>query len=158
VRPVIVCVRASIPVAGSILITLVDPGVVQIMITIVLLNSQSSMRAVLRLRLELEADLIVTGDARIGEEALAQVVALAPDVIILDATMPFLDQAEATHQISSFTRISSVILLSLYDDPLTRAHAIAAGAVAVVSKHASDDVLLAAIRSAASSSSATASD
>ena len=128
------------------------------MITIVLLNSQPSMRTVLRLRLELEADLIVTGDAGPGEEALAQVIALAPDVVILDAMMPFLDQAAATLQVSRFTRISSVILLSLYDDPLTRAYAIAAGASAVVSKHDSDDLLIAAIRSAASSSSATACD
>jgi DNA-binding NarL/FixJ family response regulator len=65
--------------------------------------------------------------------------------------MPFLDQATATFQVSSFTHVSSVILLSLYDDPLTRTYAIAAGATAVVSKHGTDELLFAAIRSAAAS-------
>ena len=121
------------------------------MITIFLLNNQPSMRAVLRLRLELEADFVVTGDAALGEEALAQVIALAPDVVILDAMMPFLDQSDATLHLSNVARISTVIVLSLYDDPLTRTNAIAAGATAVVSKHATDDLLLAAIRTAAAS-------
>jgi DNA-binding NarL/FixJ family response regulator len=44
---------------------------------------------------------------------------------------------------------SAVIVLSLYDDPQTRAYAIAAGASAVVSKHDADERLLMAIRSAA---------
>jgi DNA-binding NarL/FixJ family response regulator len=121
------------------------------MITIFILNNQPSMRAVLRLRLELEADFVVTGDAVLGGDALAQVLALAPDVVILDAMTPFLDQSAATLHLSNISRISTVIVLSLYDDPLTRTYAIAAGATAVVSKHATDDLLLSTIRLAAAS-------
>jgi DNA-binding NarL/FixJ family response regulator len=122
------------------------------MITVFLIDDHPSMRAVLRLRLELEADIAVIGDAGNDVGAAAQVVALVPNVVILDAMMPILDHDRAAALVGAFTSSSAVIVLSLYDDPTTRACAAAAGARAVISKHGTDEQLLAAIRSAAASS------
>ena len=119
------------------------------MITVFLIDDHPAMRAVLRLRLELEAGITVIGDAGNDARAAAQVAALVPNVVILDAMMPILDRDSAAALVSAFTSCSAVIVLSLYDDPTTRACAVAAGARAVISKHGTDEQLLAAIRSAA---------
>src|SRR5688500_13316997 len=105
------------------------------MISVFLIDDNPSMRSVLRLRLELEADITVIGDARHGTDAAAQVAALVPDVVLLDAILPIPDPVSAAALVGTFALWSAVIVLNLYDDPLTRAHAIAAGASAVVSKH-----------------------
>jgi len=119
------------------------------MISVVLVDDQPSTRAVLRLRLELEADISVTGETENNDDTVAQVVALSPDVVILDVAMPIRDGSSITTLLRTLAMRSAVIVFSLYDDPATRALALAAGAWAVISKHETDDCVLAEIRAAA---------
>ena len=118
------------------------------MITIFIVDDQSSTRAVLRLRLELEADLTVIGDAANDLDTVAQVNALNPNVVVMDMSMPLL-HGSATHAL--LLQLASsvpVIVLSLYDDATTREHILASGAYAIVSMHGADELVLAAIRDA----------
>jgi DNA-binding NarL/FixJ family response regulator len=118
------------------------------MITVFLIDDDPAMRALLRLRLELDGDITVIGEAWPGPDVPGQVAALAPDVVLLDAKLPIGDHESAAALVGAFISHAIVIVLSLYDDPLTRANALAAGAVAVVSKHDTDDQLFEVIRSA----------
>jgi DNA-binding NarL/FixJ family response regulator len=121
------------------------------MITVFLISEHPSMRAVLRVRLELEADITVVGDAQNGTVAATVIAAMSPEVVILDGTLPIRDADSAAALLGRIAVRSAVIMLSLYDDPMTRAYATSAGASAVVSKHGTDAQLLTAIRSGAPS-------
>jgi DNA-binding NarL/FixJ family response regulator len=117
--------------------------------SIVIVDDQPAIREGLRMRLGLEADIKVTGEARDGKEALDVVARLQPDIVIMDLEMPVMDGLEATRKLQSLAPKSQVILLTIHDDRETRKQAREAGAVEFVSKHADDAVLLNAIRALA---------
>jgi two-component system, NarL family, nitrate/nitrite response regulator NarP len=119
------------------------------MIKVFLIDDQPATRAVLRLRLELEADLVVVGESGNDHDTVTQVRALAPDVVILDAVTIMLDMGPASALLRELALGWVVVVLSLHDDAATRGRALAAGARHVVSKHGTDGLLLAAIRAAA---------
>jgi len=119
------------------------------MIRLLLVDDQQTVRRGLSLRLRLEPDMQVVGEASTGHEALAQVQSLSPDVVLMDVEMPDMDGIAATIALRSLTSQSAIVILSIYDDISTRARARAAGAVAFVEKRGSTDNLLAAIRQAA---------
>jgi len=91
------------------------------------------------LRLELERDLTVIGEAAIDDATVAQVSALSPDIVILDAATPLVEESFVVTLLGKLSAIASVVVLSLYDDPTTRACASFAGATALVSKHGPDE-------------------
>lgn len=101
------------------------------------------------MRLALEPDLTVVGEAGDGAMALALVKALRPDVVVMDIDLPHLDGLTVTALLREIAPQSAVVVLSLQDDRATCSRARAAGAVAFVSKQARDEALLAAIRAAA---------
>ncbi len=119
------------------------------MITVLLVDDQPGVRRGLRMRLAVEPDLRVVGEAEDGEAAVALAAALCPDVVLMDVEMPRLDGIAATTAVRSVAPQSAVVMLSLYGDRLTQARAQAAGAVAFVEKHAGEPALVTAIRQAA---------
>ena len=66
------------------------------MITILLVDDQPLMRSGLRMRLELEPDLAVIGEAGDGAAALALARETHPQVVIMDIEMPIMDGITAT--------------------------------------------------------------
>jgi DNA-binding NarL/FixJ family response regulator len=122
------------------------------MIRILLVDDQQAVRRGLRLRFHLEPDIQIVGEASTGKEALSLAQQLAPDVVLMDIEMPEMDGIETTAALRAIVSQSAVVILSTHDDPRARARAQAAGAVAFVEKRGTIDVLLAAIRQAASHS------
>jgi DNA-binding NarL/FixJ family response regulator len=120
------------------------------MIRVLLVDDQQSVRRGLRMRLGLEPDLTVVGEAGDGEAALRMARLVAPDVVVMDVEMPRLDGIAATEQLLRAEPRCAVVVLSLHEDAVTRERAKAAGARGFVSKTRIDDCLLSAIRSAAS--------
>ena len=118
-------------------------------IKLLVVDDVPSVRRGLRMRLSLECDLQVVGEAASGEEALAVVRALQPDVILMDIEMPGIDGLVATSAMRSVAPQSAVVTLSLHDDAASREKALAAGATAFVGKHEASEALLLAIRDAA---------
>lgn len=119
------------------------------MIRLMLVDDQPSIRQGLRMRLTVEPDMTVVGEASNGREAITLVQQLAPDIVLMDVEMPEMDGIAATVVIRASTPQSAVIMLSIHDDVSTRTHAHAAGAAAFVTKSGAIEVLVAAIRQAA---------
>ena len=72
--------------------------------------------------------IVVAGEAASGERAREMVAALAPDVILMDISMPGMNGIEATRAIHAEHPSVEVIILSVYDDDQYVHAALAAGA------------------------------
>ena len=116
------------------------------MIKLLLVDDQSIVRQGLRMRLLLEPDITVIGEASSGEQALELVESLAPDIVLMDVEMPGMDGITTTAALHTSSPQSTVVMMSIHDDVHTRARAQAAGAAAFVEKSGTLDALLATIR------------
>ena len=119
------------------------------MIRVLLVDDQAAVRHGLRLRLRVEPDVAVIGEAGDGATALELARKLDPDVVLMDVELPGMDGIAATTALRAAVPRTAVVILSLHDDAATRGRATAAGAVAFVTKHRMGDALLAAIQRAA---------
>lgn len=73
----------------------------------------------------------ICGEARDGAEAIAKVMELAPDVVILDLTMPVMSGFDTAKQIRRIAPLTRIIFFSMHETPTT---ARLVGADAFVSK------------------------
>jgi putative acetyltransferase len=117
------------------------------MITIVIADDQPAVREGLRMRLALETDMQIVGEARDGNEALDVVTRLRPDIVLMDMVMPELDGLTATQVLRSLAPKSQVIILTIHDDDTSRKRAFEAGAVGFVCKCDDETLLCETIRS-----------
>ena len=118
-------------------------------IRVLIVDDQQSVRRGLHIRLSLEPEVEIIGEARDGAEAISLASSLQPDVVLMDARMPGMDGIEATAALRAVARESAVVILSLDDDAKTRTRAKEAGAVAFVAKGRMEEELLAVVRRAA---------
>ena len=104
----------------------------------------------LRTLLELSGEeaVIVVGEAGSGEEAVAQVLQLEPDVVFMDVRMPGISGIEATKQIRKANPGTKVILITIDESRGAISEAIQAGVSGYLLKDASADALLDAAKQA----------
>jgi two-component system, NarL family, response regulator LiaR len=118
-------------------------------IRVLLVDDHTVVRRGLRLVFELEDDLEVVGEAADGREALAQVAALRPDVVVMDLLMPGMNGVEATRAIrAAFPDVEVVALTSVLEDRMV-VDAVEAGASGYLLKETRPDELFEAVRAAA---------
>ena len=101
------------------------------------------------MRLSLEPDFTVVGEAGDITEALQRVVEVQPDVVVTDSQFQDLGGIVFITRLRCDFPHCAVVVLSLCDDPPSRERALQAGAVAFVSKQDPDSKLLEAIHLAA---------
>jgi DNA-binding NarL/FixJ family response regulator len=115
-------------------------------IRVLLVDDEAAVRQGLRMRMALEPDLDVVGEAANGIAAVKAAHTLDPDVVVIDVEMPRMDGITAIGWLREAAPSASVVVLSVYDDEEARARARAAGAEAFVGKQEGVDHLLDVIR------------
>jgi DNA-binding NarL/FixJ family response regulator len=119
-------------------------------IRVLLVDDQPLLRMGFTLVLQDEDDLVVVGEASDGAEAVAQVAALRPDVVLMDVRMPGTNGIEATRQIVASGSDARVLILTTFDLDEYAFAALREGASGFLLKDARPGDLIAAIRSVAS--------
>ena len=111
-------------------------------VRVLLVDDQPMVRRGLAMRLEIEPDIEVSGEAADGTGALDATAAHAPDVVIMDVRMEGVDGIEATAALRLAYPEVAVVVLTLQDDAETRERAEAAGASGFVGKHEPEGLLV----------------
>lgn len=119
-------------------------------IQVLIADDHRLFREGLRALLESLPDIAVIGEAAGGAEAVAQTIALRPDVVLMDIQMPDLNGIEATRQILAAGSEVGIIMLTMYEDDDSVFAAMRAGARGYVLKGADQGELLRGIQAVAS--------
>ena len=115
-------------------------------IRVLLVDDQELIRLGFRMVLESEPDIVVVGEARDGNAAIAQSAALAPDLVLMDIRMPELDGIAATAAIVRTHPETRVLVLTTFDLDEYAFGAIRAGASGFLLKDAQRHEMLSAVR------------
>ena len=115
-------------------------------IRIAIVDDHALVRAGLVRLLSARYDVI--GEAADTASALALVRRAAPDLLLLDLSLPDRDGLSAIPDLIAASPNTRILVLTMYDEPEYAAAAVAAGACGLVSKSASAETLYAAIDAA----------
>ncbi|WP_306204578.1 response regulator [Actinoplanes sp. RD1] len=119
------------------------------MTTILIADDQPLQRYGYRMLLDSTAGLSVVGEAGNGADAVRQVEALRPDVVLMDVRMPGMDGIEATRRIRATGERTQVLILTTFDLDEYVYAGLRAGASGFLLKDALPEELLAGIRAVA---------
>ena len=118
-------------------------------IRVLLVDDHALFRTGLRRSLETERDITPVGEAGTAEQAIIKARALQPDVVLLDLILPRGSFPETIAELLTVSPGSKVVVVSSQASPGAVRSALSAGASGYVTKRASEDELVAAIRSIA---------
>ena len=118
-------------------------------IRVLVVDDHEVVRAGLRMLLGRAAGIEVVGEAADGAAAQAAVALTAPDVVLMDLSMPGMDGVEATARLTAEHASVRVVVLTTFADRDHVTAAIDAGAVGFMLKDADPGALADAVRSAA---------
>jgi DNA-binding NarL/FixJ family response regulator len=106
-------------------------------IRVLIVDDQMMVREGFSVLLGAMPDIEVVGEAVNGREAIAQVAALRPDVVLMDIRMPELNGIEATREIVAADADAKVLVLTTFDLDEYVYQALRAGASGFLLKDAS---------------------
>jgi two-component system nitrate/nitrite response regulator NarL len=112
-----------------------DGGPVRVLVA----DDHPAMRRALARLVGAQKGLELVGEAADGEEALALIEQVAPDVALLDVRMPGLDGLGVLRRLRSRRAAVRVLLISGYEDGAIVHEAITQGAAGFLSKDAEED-------------------
>ena len=115
-------------------------------IRVLIVDDHEMVRRGIRGVLEQSEGLVVVGEAADGEEAIEQIQAVAPDVVLLDIQMPKLDGVETLKRLRELGVLTPVILLSVYTKDEYIFEGLRAGARGYLLKDIAGDELVSAIQ------------
>jgi DNA-binding NarL/FixJ family response regulator len=115
-------------------------------LTVLLVDDHSLVRRGFRRLLEEDADIRVVGEASDGHEAVAEVIRLQPNVVVMDFALPGMNGAMATRQILKTRPSTAVLVLSMHSDASYVRTCLEAGAKGYLLKNAMDLELVEAVK------------
>jgi len=118
-----------------------EPG-----IKVMLVDDHTVVRMGFRLLLEGARDIEVVGEAESGEDAVRQFQELAPDVMLMDISMPGIGGLEAIERVLAKEPEQKILVLSAHEDVMHAKRVLKAGATGYLTKRSAADVLLEAVR------------
>ncbi|MET7644120.1 response regulator transcription factor [Streptomyces sp. NPDC005426] len=113
---------------------------------VVVADDQAVVREGIVMLLGLLPGIEVVGSAKDGEEAVALVAELAPDVVLMDLRMPRCDGVEATRRIRKDFPGTQVVVLTTFADDDSLFPALRAGARGYLTKDAGGDEIVRAVQ------------
>lgn len=116
---------------------------------ILLADDHPVFRDGLRQAIQSDPEMEVAAEAGNGEAAWGMVCDLAPEIAVLDVSMPKLDGLEVARRIRDQKRPVSVVFITMHDEEDLFNHAMDAGAKAFVLKESAVSEILNAIRTVA---------
>ena len=122
-------------------------------IRVLLVDDHALVRAGLVALLDGTDDLVVVGEAADGAPALEMTESTAPDVVLMDLSMPTMDGIAATRELLARRPGTQVLVLTSFSDRSRVRDALAAGAIGYLLKDSPPADVLAGIRSAAAQGS-----
>jgi len=118
-------------------------------ITVLIVDDHPLVRAGLRGLLAATDDLEVVAEAGDGESAITLALLHAPDVVLMDLSMPGIDGVETTRRMLQATPGLAVVILTSFQGEARVAEALRSGAIGYLLKDSDPDEVLAAVRAAA---------
>lgn len=118
-------------------------------VRLIIVDDHPVVRQGLRGMLSTDPTLEVVAEAATGEDALALIASLQPDVVLMDLRMPGMDGATATGRITREHPGVKVVVLTTYDSDTDILRAVEAGAAGYLLKDTPMEDLAAALRAAA---------
>ena len=118
------------------------------MIRVVVADDHHLVRQGICALLELADDIEVVGEAENGEQALQLAERLAPDVVVMDITMPRLGGILAAERVRAQRLATQVVILSMHSDESLVRQALRRGVKGYLLKRSVTEELLLAIRAA----------
>ncbi|MGH3152973.1 MAG: response regulator [Streptosporangiaceae bacterium] len=115
-------------------------------ISVLIVDDHPVVRQGLRVLLEVQDGIEVTGQAGDGATALALAAEHAPDVILLDLKLPGLDGIGVLGELQAQGSTSRVLVLTSATEPASASLALRSGAAGVLYKDIDPDALVRAIR------------
>jgi len=115
-------------------------------IRVLIVDDHAVLRAGLRMLIDSQKDMTAVGEAADGDEGVLQAVALRPDVVLMDITLPERGGLMVTEQIVEKCPGIRVLALTMHEDEAFVRGMLAAGAMGYVVKRSADLELLDAIR------------
>lgn len=116
------------------------------MITVLLADDHSIVRAGLRRIVEETEDMRVVAEAADGREAIHLVRQHLPDVAVIDISMPGLDGLEVISQLHTALPKLPLLVLTMHEEEQYVVRAIEAGAMGYLTKQSAPEQLVSAIR------------
>ena len=114
-------------------------------ITILLTDDHHIVRSGLRSLIESQPNFKIVGEAENGRQAIQLCRELAPDIILMDISMPELNGIEATRQVLADSAKTKIIILSVHSSRRFVAEVFKAGASGYLLKNCSFDEIVAAV-------------
>ena len=118
-------------------------------IRVLLVDDHALVRSGLHALLDTLPDVRVVGEAGSGRDALREIAAHAPDVVLMDVTMPDMNGLSATERVVREHPQVAVLIVSMHADPEFVSRALRSGARGYLLKDASRGELELAVRSVA---------
>jgi DNA-binding NarL/FixJ family response regulator len=118
-------------------------------IRVLLADDHKILRAGVRLILEQEGGMEIVAEAENGLLAVQATLETAPDVVVMDLTMPQMNGIDATRLIKAQASGAAVLILSVHMDKRYITEALKAGADGFLPKECTSEELIFAIRTVA---------
>lgn len=118
-------------------------------VTVLLVDDHAVVREGYRRLLERHGDIVVIGEAGDAADAQAQFRRLAPQIVVMDITLPGISGIETMRRMLEHAAGTRVLIFSMHEDVIFAQRALQAGASGYVTKASAPGVLVAAVHTVA---------